>query len=433
MSDKTRMPDATQAPLHIDLRDPHTRAGAYAIYASLREQVPVARAVLTVSDEDAEDFSGSLGREVYLATSYDAALDALSDDRFSIDARTAMTPEQAAALPPIPDEFRPFLRNLLSLDPPDHTRLRRLVQPSFMPRALEALRPRIQAIADELLDAVESAAAERGETAPNRSLDLVEAYAYPLPMMVISEMLGVPREDRPQIRAWSEAFLQSQAPTETTRRVLVDFSAYLRDLFARKRRLPADDLTSQLVLAEEEGDTLSDEELLSMIFILIVAGHVTTVHLIGNAVLALLNHPDQLARLKANPELVKGAVEETLRFWGPVEMASPRYAREVLSLGNETIAQGQVVFPVLAAANRDPERFPDPDRFDIARPDASRHIAFGKGVHLCLGAPLARIEGQVALGTLLRRLPDLRLAEPMAAAPLHPSLFRGPDRLPLLF
>ncbi len=326
-----------------------------------------------------------------------------------------------------------MLRNLLSIDPPDHTRLRRLVQPSFTPRTMEALRPRIQAIADELIDNAERAASERGESAPNRSLELINTFAYPLPMNVISELLGVPPQDRPQVRTWSEVLIAGQGLSEEALAVIRDFSDYLRDLFAQKRRQPADDLTSQLVLAEEEGDKLDDDELLSMVFILIVAGHVTTVNLIGNAVLALLEHPDQLARMRANPELVPGAVEETLRYWGPVEMASPRYARESVELDGETIERGRILFPVLAAADRDPKRFPDPDRFDIERVDASRHVAFGKGVHLCLGAPLARVEGQVAVETIFRRLPELRLAEPVEVPPVDPSLFRGLDRLPLKY
>jgi cytochrome P450 len=421
-------------PFHFDLRDPHQRADAYATYARLRQTHPVAPAILTATDNDQEtDFSASLGREVFLATTYDDALETLSDERFSVDGRALMSAEQLATVPPVPDELRPLVRNLLSLDPPDHTRLRRLVQPSWTPRALEGLRPRIQAIADELIDGAERAAAERGETAPNRALELVEAFAYPLPMTVICELLGVPRADRPRVRAWSEELIQSQGLVEKTRLEMAAFSNYLRGLFAEKRRQPADDMTTWLVQAEEEGDKLDDEELLSMVFILVVAGHVTTVNLIGSAVLALLNHPDQLALLRGDPALVPNAVEEVLRYWGPVEMAGPRFARQSLSLDGTTVERARAVFPVLASANRDPRRFPDPDRFDITRPEASRHIAFGKGVHLCLGAPLARIEGQVALATLFRRLPDLRLAAPMPMPPLHESLLRGPHHLPLLF
>ena len=431
MTESTR--DTTLAPVHLDLRDPHVRANALATYARLRAEEPVARAILTVSDQDAEDFTGTLGREIFLATSYEAALETLTDERFAIDGRAIMSPEQLAELPPMPDEFRPLMRNLLSLDPPDHTRLRRLVQPSFSPKGMEAMRPRIQAIADELLDEAERAAAARGETAPRRTIELIAAFAYPLPMTVICDLLGVPKEDRAQVRAWSEALLESQAPTEAMRAILVDFAAYLRGLFAQKRRQPGDDLTSQLVSAEEEGDKLDDDELLSMVFILVIAGHVTTVNLIGNSVLALLTHPEQLARLREEPALIKNAVEETLRFWGPVEMASPRFAREAMEIGGETVCRGQIVMPVLAAADRDPARFADPDHFDVTRPDASRHVAFGKGVHLCLGAPLARVEGQVALETLLRRMPEMRLAEPLAEPPLHPSLFRGPERLALLY
>jgi cytochrome P450 len=252
-------------------------------------------------------------------------------------------------------------------------------------------------------------------------------------MTVICELLGVPRDDRPQVRAWSEALVESEGLTEQVRVDIAAFSDYLHGLFEEKRRQPTDDMTSWLVQAEEEGDKLNEEELLSMVFILVVAGHVTTVNLIGNSVIALLNHPDQLARLKANLALVPNAVEEVLRYFSPVEMASPRFAREDLVLDGTEIARTKGVFPVLAAANRDPERFPDPNRFDIERPEASRHVAFGKGVHLCLGAPLARIEGQVAMETLFRRWPELRLAEKLEVPPLHQSLFRGPDRLLVTF
>jgi cytochrome P450 len=428
------MTDTTMRPVQLDLRDPHARASIYATYAAMRQREAVAPAVLTFSDQDAEsDFSGITGREVLLATDYDGALEALTDGRFSVDGRAQMTPEELAGLPPVPEALQPLLRNLLNIDPPDHTRLRRLVQPSWTPRALVAFRPRIQAITDTLLDDAERAALDRGEAAPNRTIELVEQFAYPLPMTVISEMLGVPEQDRPQVRAWSEALIDSQSFSEETIASLDAFSAYLRGLFDEKRRQPTDDMTSYLVQAEEDGDKLDDDELLSMVFILIVAGHVTTVNLIGSAVLALLNHPDQLARLQANPALVPGAIEESLRYWGPVEMASPRFAREDLEIDGARIARGQAIFPALAAANRDPERFPDPDRFHIERPDASRHVAFGKGVHLCLGSPLARIEGQVAIETLFRRMSDLRLSEPIAAPPLHPSLFRGLEQLPLLF
>ncbi len=252
-------------------------------------------------------------------------------------------------------------------------------------------------------------------------------------MTVISELLGVPVGDRPQVRAWSEDLIMQQAASERLLKTLSEFSAYLRELFAEKRDQPAEDMTSWLVHAEIEGEQLDEDDLLSMVVVLVVAGHVTTVNLIGNGVLALLNHPDQLALLRARPELAPNAVEEVLRYWGPVEMASPRFSREAQRLGDRDIERGDVVFPVLAAANRDPERFAEPNYFDIERPDASRHIAFGKGVHLCLGAPLARIEGQVALETIFRRMPHLRLQEPMAQPPLQQGLFRGPDALSLLY
>ena len=420
-------------PFHIDLRDPHARATIYATYARMREQGDVIPAVLTMSDQDDRDFSGALGREVSLALGYETASDTLVDSHYSVDGRSLMSADELAAMPPVPVEFKPLLRNLLSLDPPDHTRLRRLVQPSWTPRVLETLRPRIQVLADELLDAAEAQATAREEREPDRTMELIDAYAYPLPMTVISELLGVPAEDRPRVRAWSEALIEQQAFTEHLLETVSEFSAYLRQLFEEKRERPTEDMTSWLVHADIDGERLDEDDLLSMVFILIVAGHVTTVNLIANGVLALLNHPDQRELLRARPELMPNAVEEVLRYWGPVEMASPRFTREPGRLGERDMARGDVVFPVLAAANRDPERFADPDRFDIERPDAHRHIAFGKGAHLCLGAPLARIEAQVALETISRRMPYLRLREPLAQPPLQQGLFRGPGSLSLLF
>jgi cytochrome P450 len=243
----------------------------------------------------------------------------------------------------------------------------------------------------------------------------------------------VPAADRTAVRRWSEVLIESQVlGSEEGMASIQEFTAYLHGLFAEKRRHPTDDLTTELVRAEEGGDRLDEDELLSMVFILIVAGHVTTVNLIGNGALALLSHPDQLARFKANPALAEPVVEEVLRYWGPVEMASPRLPREDIALGGTIIPRGRPVLPGLAAADRDPARFRRPDVFDIERSEAHRNIAFGKGIHACLGAPLARVEGEVALTSLFTRFPDLCLAEP-ATAPLQPSLFRGPERLDLLF
>jgi cytochrome P450 len=291
---------------------------------------------------------------------------------------------------------------MLDTDPPDHERLRALVSKAFTPRLIERMRPRVQAIADGLLDAVQDSG----------GMDLIDDYAFPLPITVIAELLGVPAEDRNNFREWSDAAVSGNASQEYLEEILIPhmqaFTDYLRALFEEKHANPRDDLVSALVQAEEAGDKLSEDELLGMVFLLLVAGHETTVNLIGNGVLALLQHPDQLRKLKDDPSLIKPAVEELLRYDGPVETSTERFAREDVDMGGTVIPRGEMVLVVLAAADHDPERFSDPDDLDITRTD-NRHLAFGKGIHHCLGAPLARMEGQIAISTLLRRMPNLRL------------------------
>jgi cytochrome P450 len=374
-------------------------------------------------------------------TRYDEAVSALLDDRFSSDFRSAMTPEQRARLESaMPEEFRPIAHSILLLDPPDHTRLRKLVQPNFTARAMELLRPRIQQLVNDLLDTIERKAAERGEAVSERRMDLVEAFAYPLPVTVISDMLGIPVEDREQVHGWAERLLnadrQDAMADEKMRAGLRAFGHYLDGLFERKRREPAEDMISQMVHVQEDGDALSHQEMVSMVFILFFAGHVTTVNLIGNGVVALLTHPDQHARFLAEPtSLAKGLVEETLRYWGPVDyISTPRIVREDLELGGTHIPKGEQVSLGLASANRDPERFANPDVFDVTRPDAHRNIAFGKGIHVCIGAPLARLEGQVAFETLFQRFPKLRLAVPAEEMRWGSvASLRGFNRIPVLF
>jgi cytochrome P450 len=289
------------------------------------------------------------------------------------------------------------------------------------------MRPRVQAIADGLLDAVQ----DRG------GMDLIDDYAFPLPITVIAELLGVPAEDRNNFREWSDAAVSGNASQEYLEEILIPhmqaFTDYLRALFEEKHANPRDDLVSALVQAEEAGDKLSEDELLGMVFLLLVAGHETTVNLIGNGVLALLQHPDQLRKLKDDPSLIKPAVEELLRYDGPVETSTERFAREDVDMGRTVIPRGEMVLVVLAAADHDPERFSDPDNLDITRTD-NRHLAFGKGVHHCLGAPLARMEGQIAISTLLRRMPNLRLKEPPESLSWRPGMIlRGLRGLPVEF
>jgi cytochrome P450 len=303
---------------------------------------------------------------------------------------------------------------------------------------MEALRGSIQQIADDLLDEAERDATGRGEAAPERQMDLIKSFAYPFPVTVISDMLGIPREDRETIRGWTENLLRvdrlrGQEVDEEVRAGLREFIDYLKDLFDRKRRTPTDDMISRLVHVEEDGDILDEDEVLATVFLMFLAGHVTTVNLVGNGVVALLTHPDELAKLKADPELAKGVVEETLRYWGPVDFIGRRIAREDVEVGGTMIPTGEQATVSLASANRDPERFANPDAFDITRSDANRHVAFGKGIHVCLGAPLARVEGQVAFSTLFRRYPELRLAVPAEEVHWGASFLRGFARLPILF
>jgi cytochrome P450 len=303
---------------------------------------------------------------------------------------------------------------------------------------MEAMRPSIQKTVDDLLDSAERDAEARGETPGNRRMDLVSQFAYPFPVTVISDLLGIPREDREQIRGWTENLLRvdrgrDEAMNEQVRQGLRDFTAYLKELFARKRREPTEDMISRMVLMEDEGDTLTEEETLATVFLMYLAGHVTTVNLVGNGVVALLTHPEQLAKLKAVPGLAKNLVEETLRYWGPVDFIGRRMATEDLEIAGTRIAAGDQVTVSQAGANRDPERFVAPDEFDISREDANRHVAFGKGIHVCLGAPLARVEGQIAFETLVRRFPELRLAVPEDEVVWSGNFLRGFRQVPLLF
>ena len=429
-------------PVELNIGDPHFMANAYDTYANLRAKGPVSRVRFASGAEEAAGddreeqrrFFGS--QETFFVTHYDEVISTLLDHRFAVDPHSTMSPEQVEELEAqTPEEFRLFSRSIISLDPPDHTRLRKLVQPSFTGRGTQALRGTIQQVVDDLLDQAERDAAEHGEAAPDRRMDLIEAFAYPFPVTVIGDMLGIPREDRETIRGWTENLLRVDRGRvdEEVRAGLREFIDYLRDLFQRKRRSPTEDMISRLVHAEEDGDILDDDEVLATVFLMFLAGHVTTVNLVGNGVVALLTHPDQLAKLKADPELAKGMVEETLRYWGPVDFIGRRIAKEDVELSGTVIPTGEQATVSLASANRDPERFANPDVYDITRADANRHVAFGKGIHVCLGAPLARVEGQVAFSTLFRQFPELRLALPAEEVQWGSSFLRGFACLPVLF
>jgi cytochrome P450 len=297
--------------------------------------------------------------------------------------------------------------SMLDRDPPDHTRLRGLVSKAFTPKALERLRPDIQRLVDGLLDQVDG----HGE------MDLIDEFAYPLPVNVICDMLGVPVKDHERFKQWGLDIARGldaimlPPDSEVGQRSIAGRRAlaqYFRELIAQRRAAPRDDMLSALIAAEEAGDKLNEEELLATCILLLVAGHETTVNLIGNGTLALLRHPAELRRLRDDPGIIGTAVEELLRFDGPVQRTA-RIPSEDIVVGGRTIPKGELVMPFLGAADRDPAQFPDPQRLDLTRAD-NRHIAFGLGIHFCLGAPLARMEGQIAINTLLKRLPKLALA-----------------------
>jgi cytochrome P450 len=378
---------------------------------------------------------------VYVNT-YDDVNAALIDDRLTIDLRTVTIPdEHASQEDPASGGIRILSQSLIEMDPPEHTRVRKLVQPTFTPRTMEAMRPAIQRTADALLDEAEAAAAARGEVAPNRRLDLIPQLAYPLPVAIISDLLGIPRERTNQWMGMTRREENVAPPTpEEARERFQQFVDYLKELFEERRANPRDDMISRMALAMDGDDRLTDEEMLATAFLLYGAGHATTVNLIGNAVVALLTHPDEVAKLRQDPELIPNAIEETLRYWAPAETVGRRIMeRDGMPVADEVevagcpLHAGELVTLNLAAANRDPARFPDPDTYDISRANANRHIAFGKGIHLCLGAPLARVEGQVAVETLFRRYPDLRLAVPDAELTWSGGVLRGFAAIPLLF
>jgi cytochrome P450 len=353
---------------------------------------------------------------------YADVVGALTDSRLSVERRR--TDRQTHR--PADDEAAVSERgrSMLVSDPPDHTRLRALVQKAFTPRMIEQLRPRIIAVVGELLDRIAGCAG---------LVDLIGDLAYPLPVVVIAELLGVPAEDRVRFHAWSSVVAASLDPLvpESVAAQVVDarnaLHAYLRGVIEQRRREPRADLISALVAVEEQGDVLSEPELVTMCTLLLIAGHETTVNLIGNGVLALLRHPDALARLRAEPPLITSAVEELLRFDSAVQLTA-RVAVERLEIGGQTIEAGQWILPLLGAANHDPAQFRDPEALDLAR-TPNNHVAFGRGIHFCLGAPLARLEGQIAIGTLVRRFPNLALAgEPIRR---NQITLRGLSSLPV--
>ncbi|MFD0267314.1 cytochrome P450 [Streptomyces sp. NPDC127106] len=401
----------SERPILLPYADPAFRADPFPLYRQLREEGPVRRAVIAG------------GLDAWLVTRYEDGLAALSDSRLSSDVRDAADQRLLQQLPET--ERDSMLSNMLRSDPPDHTRLRRLVSKAFTARRVAGMEPRIRSITDRLLDAV----------LPAGRADLVADLALPLPVTVISELLGVPVDDRHEFQHWTDRMLMRGAePPDpaVVNEAWQHMRAYVTGLIRDKRAHPGDDLLSGLIAARDEEQQLTEDELIAMVFLLLAAGYITTVNLIGGGIAVLLAHRDQFDLLRSDPELLPGAIEELLRYDGPVSPGIARFAREDVEIAGVVVPRGATVLIASAIADRDPARFPDPDRLDITRHD-NAHLAFGHGVHYCLGAPLARLEGQIAIGAVLRRLPGLALAVAPDEIRWRPGGLRGPASLPVTF
>ncbi|ASK14736.1 MULTISPECIES: cytochrome P450 family protein [Bacillus] len=397
----------------INLASAQFKEDAYEIYKESRKKQPI----LFVNQVE-------IGKE-WLITRYEDALPLLKDNRLKKDWTNVFSQDTKNMYLSV-DNSDHLTTHMLNSDPPNHSRLRSLVQKAFTPKMIAQLDGRIQRIADDLISNIE----RKG------TLNLVDDYSFPLPIIVISEMLGIPKEDQAKFRIWSHAVIASpETPEEIkeTEKQLSEFITYLQYLVDIKRKEPKEDLVSALILAESEGHKLSARELYSMIMLLIVAGHETTVNLITNTVLALLENPNQLQLLKDNPKLIDSAIEEGLRYYSPVEVTTARWAAEPFQIHHQTIQKGDMVIIALASANRDETVFENPEIFDITR-ENNRHIAFGHGSHFCLGAPLARLEAKIAITTLFNRMPELQIKGNREEIKWQGNyLMRSLEELPLTF
>jgi cytochrome P450 PksS len=386
----------------VDILSPQFKANPFPLFENRRANQPVFSTILPDKSS------------IWLLTRYEDVNALLKDTRFAKNKHNALTPEQLRKQPWVPPMFRPLERNMLDLDQPDHTRLRSLVHKAFTPHLIDKMRTRVQSLADELLERV----AQKGE------MDFIRDYALPLPLTLITEILGVPPADRDKFHKWSKVIVSVNQFNNNWRVLpaIWQFNRYLRRFFKVRRADPKDDLVSALIEAEE-----------AMVFLLLVAGHETTVNLIGNGTLALLQHPDQMEKLRGDAALIKPAVEELLRYTSPVFMSTERYAREDVIIHGVTIKRGEMVLGVIGSANRDEAVFEKPNDLDITR-DPNKHLSFGQGIHFCLGAPLARLEAQIAINTLLRRIPDLQLRDSVESLRWSSSLIlRGLETLPVVF
>ncbi len=396
---------------NLNLAAPAIRQNPYPTYARLRHEDPVALVRLP--------FFG----KTYFISRYDDVADALKDPRISTDADRGSGANGIGAW--MPRSVSVLGQNMLTKDDPQHRRLRDLVHKAFTPKRIQSMANRITTITDELLDKAER----------QNKVDLVADFALPIPLVIISEMLAVPEADRMAFHKLTSAFLESTTSgllhTAMSYGKLTKIIRYFEELIAARRQDPGDDLLSALIAAEEAGDRLSQDELVGMLFLLLLAGHETTVNLIASGALALLEHPAELEQLRADPALWDSALEELLRYTNPVELSTPRYAKETFSWHGVEIPSGHRILVGIGSANRDETVFPEPDRVQITR-SPNKHLAFGLGIHYCLGAPLARMEGKVALQSLIERFPRLTLAQPPESLTWRSStLVRGLKALPV--
>lgn len=393
------LPDNRQAKLF----SPEFTKNPYPAYSRLREEDPVHH----VRFPD--------GQNGWLVTRYADAEAVLKNPRFIKDFSKLFGGSM--------DQMSVFTQNMLFSDPPDHKRLRALAQQAFTPKMIEGMRPRIQEITDELIDDMDG----------QPKVNLIDRFAFPLPIIVICEILGVPSEDRDKFRMWSNSLIEGTSGEAgvSVYEHMNEFIRYLGEWFAKVRQSPGDDLISRLIRAEESGDRMIEKELYGLVSLLIIAGHETTVNLIGNTVLSLLKHPEHQQLLCESPDLIAQTIEESLRFNGPVEFSTSRWAAEDLEFNGKTIRKGDLVVVALNAANHDPEQFDNPELFDIHR-EKSPHLAFGKGIHFCLGAPLARLEAQIAIDGLLKRFPGMTLAVDKSELEWRPGMIvRGVREIPV--
>lgn len=376
-------------PLRLTSQDFNQNAHQY--FKWMRQESPVYKAKM------------SRWKDAYLVTRYDDVSDLFKDERLVKDPNNAKGTGGGNGMFWTPKFMEPLLKNMLNSDEPEHRRLRNLVHKAFTPRMITQLAPRIEEIAHQLVDKMQQ----------KNEVDLIQDFALPLPVQVIAEMLGIPANEQDEFRYFTSKILVNPTPTNILRAVpaMFGFLKYVRRLAEQRREAPRDDLLTALVQAEDEGDHFTENELLGMVFLLLVAGHETTVNLIANGTLALLENPDQLQLLRSDYGLMETAVEEFLRYDGPLHTTEASFARDPITLHGTTIPQGALVLPALLSANRDETIFENADQLDVTR-TPNKHLAFGKGIHYCLGAPLARLEGKIAFCTLLERLPNLRLSIP---------------------